>query len=222
MFAPNRRFKRCLHALRPALAVAVLLALTLPDCGGSNPTAPPPANTTPAPPPATLAPIPTTLADLTAAVTSPQANGSINCTGEVRARITLTNRGGTAVTVTALLDTTGIPAGDCFGGGDRTFRFSPPRTVLPNGTTVLLDQSIYNDLAFCCDGRGCAGACTFQEAFQVITDVGNVPAGSFNYKVFFQNCPSCPRSAAAGAGGNACARMSAVAPAVVDPKPTRP
>jgi hypothetical protein len=222
MFASNRSLKRSLNALRPALAVAAVLAVTLPDCGGSNPTAPPPANTTPAPPPATLPPTPTTLADLTAALTSPQANGSINCTGEVRARVTLNNRGGTPVNVTALLDTTGIPAGDCFGGGDRTFRFSPPRAVLPGGTTVLLDQSIYNDTAFCCRGRGCAGACTFQEAFQVITDVGNVPAGSFNYKVFFQNCPSCPTTAGARAVGNACAGMAAGAPRVVDPELVRP
>jgi hypothetical protein len=200
---------------------AVVLAITLPGCGGSNPTAPPPANTTPAPPPVTVAPTPTRLSDLTATVTSPQANGSINCTGEVRARVTLTNRGGTAVTVTALLDTTGIPAGDCFGGGDRTFRFATPRTVLPNGTTVLLDQSIYSDTAFCCGGRGCAGACTFQEAFTAITDVGNVPAGSFNYKVFFQNCPSCPASAAAGAAGNACAGQSAAAPPVAELRPSR-
>ena len=211
-----------MFALIRARPAAVVLAMTLPCCGGSNPTAPPAANTTPAPPPVTVAPTPTTRADLTAAVTSPQANGSINCTGEVRARITLTNRGGTAVTVTALLDTTGIPDGDCFGGGDRTFRFSPPRTVLPSGTTVLLDQPIYNDLAFCCGGRGCAGACTFQEAFRVITDVGDIPAGSFNYKVFFQNCPSCPTAAAAGAAGNACAGHSTAAPRVVDLPPIRP
>jgi hypothetical protein len=189
---------------RSTVFAAVVLALTLPDCGGgSRPTTPPPPSATP--PPVTLAPRPTTLADLSAAVTSPQANASVNCRDDVRARVTLTNRGGTAVTVTAILDTTGIPAGDCFGDGDRTFRYSTPPTVLPNGTTVLMDQSLYVDGPGCCAGRGCAGNCTFQEAFQVITNIGNVPAGSFNYKIFFQNCRSCPGAVAAAAGGSACA-----------------
>ena len=125
----------------------------------------------------------------------------------MRARISLTNRGATPVTVTAILNTTGIPAGNCFGGGDRTFRFTTPRTVIENATVVLLDQSLYTNGPGCCDGRGCAGACTFQEAFQVITDVGNVPAGSFNYKVFFQNCRSCA-TAASAPGDASCARMS--------------
>jgi len=155
-----------------------------------------------------LAPTPTTLADLSATVTSPQANASINCSDEVRARVTLTNRGGTTVNVTAILNTTGIPAGDCFGGGDRTFRFSTPRSVLANSTSVLMDQSIYTNGSACCDGKGCAGACTFQEGFQVITDIGNVSAGVFNYKVFFQNCRSCATFATA-LGGAACARMTA-------------
>jgi hypothetical protein len=44
----------------------------------------------------------------------------------------------------------------------------------------------------------------------VITNVGNVAAGSFDYKVFFQNCRSCA-SVAAASGNAACARMSGVA-----------
>ena len=132
-------------------------------------------------------------------MTSPQADASINCSDELRGRVTLTNRGGTSVEVTGVLDTTGLPFGDCFGGGDRTFRFTSSRFVLPNTTAVLLDQSLYTNGPGCCGGRGCAGACTFQEAFQAITTLGNVPAGSFNYKVFFQNCRSCPGSIAAPA-----------------------
>jgi hypothetical protein len=166
----------------------------------TTPTPPPPTL-----PPVTLPPTPTTLADLSAAVTSPQANASINCRDDLRARVTLTNRGGTAVTVSAILDTTGIPSGDCSGDGDRTFRYSTPPTVFPNSTTVLMDQSLYVDGPGCCVGRGCAGNCTFQQSFQVITNVGNVPAGSFTYKIFFQNCRSCPGSVVAAAGGSACA-----------------
>lgn len=188
------------------VAVAAILALTLPECGsGSRVTTPPQPSATP--PPVTLPPAPTTLADLSASVTSPQANASINCSDDVRARVTLTNRGGTTVNVTAIIDTSGIPAGDCFGGGDRTFRFSIPRTALANSTTVLMDQSLYTNGPACCDGKGCAGACTFQEGFQVVTDLGNVSAGVFNYKVFFQNCRSCAGSVAS-VGGASCARMT--------------
>ena len=184
--------------------LATLVALTLPTCGGgSHPTVP--LQPSPTPPPVTQPPTPTTLRDLSATVTSPQADTSINCNDDLRARVTLTNRGGTAVTVTAILDSTGIPFGDCFGEGDRTFRYSTPPTVFPNSTTVLMDQSLYANGPGCCSGRGCAGNCTFQQSFEVITDVGNVPAGSFNYKVFFQNCRSCPGSVAAAAGGRACA-----------------
>jgi hypothetical protein len=215
MFGSRRRSGSSPPAPRSSWAAAVVLALALPDCGGGSRVTTPPQPTTTPPPPVTLAPTPTTLADLSAGLSSPQANGSINCKDEVRARVTLTNRGATEVTVTGLLDTTGIPAGDCFGGGDRTFRFPTPRTVLPNGTTVLLDQSIYNGLAFCCGGGGgCAGACTFQEAFAVITNLGSVPAGNFNYKVFFQNCPTCPTSTSASSGS--CAGRSAVA-ATIEP-----
>jgi hypothetical protein len=181
-------------------AVALLVALALGDCGGSSPAAPPAA---PTPPPTTLPPTPTTLADLTATVTSPQTDASINCTDDVRARITLTNRGGTSVEVTGVLDTSGIPSGHCSGGGDFTYQLSAPRFVVPNSTAVILDQSLYSNGPGCCAGRGCAGACTFQEAFQVVTALGNVPAGSFNYTVFFQNCRSCSGSTAAPATASA-------------------
>jgi hypothetical protein len=185
-----------------------VLALTLPGCGGTKYT-----TTQPTPPPTTLPPVtqppaPTTIADLSATVTSPQADGSINCTDNVRARITVTNRGGTPVTVSAFLNTTGIPVGDCFGGGDRTFRYTTPPTMPANATTVLFDGFLYTDGPACCGGKGCAGACTFQEAFKVITNVGDVPAGSFNYKIFFQNCRSCPGSVSAS--GGACARATAI------------
>ncbi len=203
MFAPLRPRRT------PAWAwtVIAVLATALPDCGTKYTT------TQPTPPPTTLPPVttppaPTTLADLSAAVTSPQANGSINCSDDVRARITVTNRGGTAVTVSAFINTSGIPNGDCFGGGDRTFRFTTPPTMPANATTVLFDGSLYTNGPACCSGKGCAGACTFQEAFKVITNVGDVSAGSFNYKVFFQNCRSCPGSVSgpAAASGAACVR----------------
>jgi hypothetical protein len=61
---------------------------------------------------------------------------------------------------------------------------------------VVLDQSLYSGRVGCCDGRGCAGACRTLQTFEVITDLGHVPAGEFTYQVFYQNCPSCLRASA--------------------------
>jgi hypothetical protein len=202
MFGPARRPRSSPPALVSALGSAILLALTLPDCGGSSRvTTPPQPSATP--PPVTLPPTPTTLADLSATVTSPQENASINCSDDVTARVTLVNRGGTTVTIKGVLDRSGIPAGRCRGESDFTYQ-SRASVALPGSTTVVLNGSLYSDGPGCCDGRGCAGSCVFQEAFEVITDLGNVPAGAFNYTVFFQNCRSCATSAAA-AGNAACA-----------------
>ena len=38
------------------------------------------------------------------------------------------------------------------------------------------------------------------ESFELITEVGHVPAGDFTYQVFYQNCPSCLRVSAATEG----------------------
>lgn len=190
-----------------APAVMLVLALTLPDCGGgSRPTAPP--TPAPTPPPVTQPPTPTTLADLSATVTSPQANTSINCTDDVTARITLVNRGGTAVTVRGILDRSGIPSGRCSGESD--FTYDPRVNVALPGSTIVLNGSLYADGPGCCNGRGCAGSCIFQEAFEVITDVGNVPAGLFNYTVFFQNCRSCP--AGVNAAGKGTVKAACISP----------
>ena len=167
-----------------------------PACGGSSPAAPPPPS--PTPPPTTLPPPPATLADLSAAVTSPQADASLNCTDDLRARVTVTNRAAGSAVILGILNSTGIPAGDCGGEGD--FIFTPlTRTALGNSTTVVLDQSLYDGGPGCCLGRGCAGSCRFLQSFQVITDVGQVPAGEFQYRVFFQNCPPCEGVSSAGA-----------------------
>jgi hypothetical protein len=200
MSGRNRRFETASHVWRWAPLATIVLALTLPDCGGSTTTTTPQPSTTP--PPVTLPPTPTTLADLSASVTSPQANASINCSDDVTARITLVNRGGTAVTVRGILDRSGIPSGRCSGETDFTYR-SRVDVALPASSTVVLNGSLYSDGPACCDGRGCAGSCVFQESFEVITDLGNVPAGLFNYTVFFQNCRSCTTSAKA-AGNAAC------------------
>jgi hypothetical protein len=168
----------------------------LPDCGGgSRPTTPPQPSATP--PPATLPPTPTTLADLSATVTSPQTDASITCSNDVNVRVTLVNRGGTDVTVSRVRGNLGIPSGRCSGGGDFSFR---PRTsiALPNTETVVLNQPLFSQGSGCCDGRDCGSSCRFLVSFEVVTDLGSVPAGSFAYTVFFQNCESCTTSNASG------------------------
>jgi hypothetical protein len=144
-----------------------------------------------------MPPPPATLDDLSASVTSPQSEASLNCTDAVQARITVTNRSRSPVAIQGILMTSGIVAGDCRGEGD--FTYSPlVRTVLGNSTTVVFDRPLYANGSGCCLGRGCAGSCRFQEGFRVITDVGHVPAGVFNYRVFFQNCPPCDSAAGLG------------------------
>jgi hypothetical protein len=193
--------------LAPALA-AVLVAV-LPDCGGYTPTAPPPTATTtlaaaPTPPPS-----PTTLGDLSASLTSPQVNASLNCLDDVRVTIALTNSGGTDVAVRGILMRTGITAGNC--GGDHDFTYIPRvPTAGAKLTTIVLDRSLYGGgpIGCCNGGRDCGSSCRIQQGFEVLTNLGNVPAGEFDYKVFFQNCPSCSRAAAASGGGPPCARMT--------------
>jgi hypothetical protein len=180
------------NALRLAVALAALcLAQT---CGGNSPTAAPPPST--APPPTTM-PAAATLADLSAGVTSPEADASLTCAQDVHARVSLTNRAATGVIVTSVLKTSGVVAGDCFGAPPFTYR-TLARVIFANSTTVLMDQALYNSGSGCCQGgRGCGGSCVFQESFQVVTELGNVPAGTFNYKVFFQNCQACSSAASA-------------------------
>jgi hypothetical protein len=165
-------------------------------CGGNSPTAAPPPST--APTTTTLPPTPASLADLSAGVTSPEADASMTCAQDVHARVTLTNRAATGVIATGVLKTSGVVAGDCFGAQPFTYR-TLARVVFANTTAVVLDQALYTNGSGCCQGgRGCGGSCVFQESFQVVTELGNVPAGTFNYKVFFQNCQACSNAAAAG------------------------
>jgi hypothetical protein len=191
------------------LAAAVLVVL--PDCGGGSSPTNPPAATTPAPPPATLPPTPTKLTDLSASVTSPQSQAALNCTDDIRAQVTLVNNGATDVAVRGVLMRSGVTSGAC--GGDNEFTYSPRTPIAPaKRTTIVLDGSLYPSGAGCCSGKGCGSSCRIQEGFEVITDLGNVPAGAFNYQIFFQNCRSC--GSVRTSSGRACVRVTGVTPAV--------
>jgi hypothetical protein len=189
-------------------AVGILLC-ALPGCGGGgSPTAPPPTVAA-APPTTTLAPVPTKLPDLSASVTSPQANASISCDGPLRATVALTNRGATSVVATGVLVRFGVVFGNCGGDFEFTYR-ALSRTIAPGATTLVLDQALFSGPVACCQGgHDCAGSCRFQDGVEVVTELGNVPAGAFNYTVFFQNCRACSGAAATGAG---CPRPAAFGP----------
>jgi len=114
--------------------------------------------------------------------------------------VALTNRAASSVVVTGVLLRHGVAFGDC-GGNGFEFTYRPlNRTMAPNTTTVVLDQRLFSGPAGCCIGRGCAGSCRIPDGFEVITELGNVPAGVFNYTLFFQNCQPCARVKSSGDG----------------------
>jgi len=181
----------------PASRVALLALVTgLLACGGSNPASPP----TPAPPTTTLPPVPTTLADLSASVTSPEDGQTFGCKDSVHFKATITNRGATLVIVTGVKKHSSSVKGDCTAGGDFSFPFGV--SALPHATTTITDQQLlYSNGTGCCSGGPtCTGICTFKEEFSVVTLLGDVPAGSFQYQVIFGNCAQCASASADGRG----------------------
>ncbi len=148
-----------------------------------------------------MPPPPATLADLSAAVTSPEADASLTCAQDVHARVTLTNRAATGVLVAGVSRVSGIIAGECTSAPPFTYG-TLTRVVFANSTSVVMNQALYNGGSGCCLGRGCGGSCQILQTFQVVTELGNVPAGTFKYKVFYQGCQAC--SSAAAAGSRAC------------------
>ena len=167
------------------------LWLGLTGCGGNSPAAP----QTPSPPPPTLPPA--TLNDLSAAVTSPEADRDLNCREAVHARVTLTNRAASPVLVTGVRKTNPLPWRGCVSR-DITYA-TPPRFVGPNSTSVVMDQALYGSGSGCCqDPRSCAGYCDRREVFEVMTDVGSVPAGLFYYTVHYSGCEECALTTSTG------------------------
>jgi hypothetical protein len=154
--------------------VAVLAALgLLAACGRDNPT----ANYAVAPPPVTLPP--STRADLSATVTSPEEGRTLNCREDVHARVTVTNRGGTSVLVNGIRRTATTVSGRCVAVPD--FTYGRPRDfALPDSTTVVFDQELFTLGSGCCQtANRCSGSeCGFRDEFVVITELGDVPAGT--------------------------------------------
>src|SRR5262245_18128603 len=105
--------------LRALVVVAAVVVVVGPSCDGKS------ANTTPVPsptaPPTTLPPPAATLADLSAAVSSPQTDGLLSCGDDVRARVTLTNRAASGVLVTGVFKRSGTVEGRCTAAPDFTY-----------------------------------------------------------------------------------------------------
>lgn len=181
----------------PVLAKAAFLALLagLLACGGSNPVSP----ATPAPPPPTTLPPTTTLAELSATVTSPEDGNTIGCRDDVHFKATVTNRGATPVNVTGVKRQGSVLKGDCNPAPD--FTYSVLATAAPNATTTITDRPAFSNGSGCCiDAATCNDVCTFKETFQVVTALGDVAAGSFQYQVIFGDCGRCAGASAARQG----------------------
>jgi hypothetical protein len=161
-------------------------------CGGSGPSTP----FTPAPTPTPTATAPT-LADLSAFVSSPQVDSLLACRQDVIVRATLTNRAARQVSVLGLRRTTRTVSGGCVSA-DHIYRFSG--TVGAAASQALFEGPLYAGGSGCCrQTDSCDGAvtCEFEQTFTILTDVGEVPAGSFQYRVIYLQCVACPETEAA-------------------------
>lgn len=152
-----------------------------------------------APTPVTTLPAGTTLGQLSASVTSPQRSSNIVCTDGVSALVTLTNRGNSSVTVSGVRRESRTISGGC--GAAQPFTFNPAATLVSaNQTLTVLNTTLFTSGAGCCNaGTRCNGSdfCEFTVVFTVITGLGEVPAGAFNYGVTFNRCVACSSSLAA-------------------------
>jgi len=135
----------------------------------------------------------TTLSQLSASVTSPQGSMNLACTTDVFAAVTLTNRGTAAVSVTGVRRETRTVSGGCFPG--QPFTFLPGAVLVgANQTVTVLNTALFSSGSGCCTpGSACNGSsfCEITTVLTVLTSLGEVPAGGFNYGVTFNRCVAC-------------------------------
>ena len=143
-----------------------------------------------------LPPATTTLAQLSANVTSPQRSTNIVCTQSVLAVVTLINGGPTNVAVTGVRHENRAVSGGCTAA--QSFTFGPSATLVgTNQTVTVLNNTLFTNGSGCCNPTGtCNGSvfCEFTSVFTVVTSVGEVPAGGFNYGITFNRCGPCSSS----------------------------
>lgn len=178
------------------LGLAVTAASGLAQCGRDTPATPPSATA----PPTTLAPA--TVSDLSGAVTSTEGGRRIGCREDVHAEVSLTNRSQSAVLVTGVRKMSGTRTQGCVPVSDFTYQVVP-RLVVGGSTATVMNTALYTGGSGCCIDPGrCGGTCVFVETFEVVTEVGAVPAGSFDYTVQFGDCVTC--GASSSSVGRAC------------------
>ena len=150
-------------------------------------------------PTTTLPPATTTLSQLSASVTSPQGSMNIACTQDVIAVVTLTNRGTTGVSVTGVRRETRTVSGGCSAA--QPFTFLPGAALVgANQTVTVLNNSLFSGGAGCClPNTVCNGSsfCEITSVLTVLTSLGEVPAGGFNYGVTYNRCVPCSSNLAA-------------------------
>lgn len=176
--------------MRRLVTVALLIAAGA--CGGvETPLVIPTPRPTPTPAPATLA-------DLSATSVSPEADTAFGCRENVHGRVTIANAGGTSVAVNGVRKHTTVESGGCLPSDDFVYN-EGLRFVTPHGTLVAMDGALYASGSGCCpDPDRCDGrTCGIRDTFAVLTGLGEVPAGSFAYRVTFQNCNGCAGGAVA-------------------------
>jgi hypothetical protein len=144
-------------------------------------------------PSTTLAPATTTLSQLSASVTSAQRSTNIVCTQNVIAVVTLTNRGPSNVSISGVRHENRVVSANCFAA--QPFTFSPAATLVGASQTVtVLNATLYANGSGCCNpNSSCNGSsfCEFTSVFTVLTSLGEVPAGGFNYGITFNRCAAC-------------------------------
>jgi len=145
----------------------------------------------------TLPPTPVTvLSDLSATTTSAQRSANITCTQAVTATVTLTNRGSAGVTVTGVRHNSLTVTGTC--NAAQPFTFTPiVGTVAAGGTATVLNTQLFNNGSGCCNSTSaCDGRtfCQIRASFTVVTNLGEVSAGAFDYGVTFSGCSICSSS----------------------------
>jgi len=136
-------------------------------------------------------PSPTLSGRLSATVSSPQAGQTVECSGTIRMRVTLTNGTGAAVAVDSL-EGGGTPtSGGC---GASPGRWTPAVTSVGSGQTATVYEDVFTPTPGCLPGGGCQDpfVCDFNAFVTVTTSVGAVDAGTFPYRVIFNCCPPCP------------------------------
>jgi hypothetical protein len=116
------------------------------------------------------------------------------------ARVSLTNRSGKAVVVTGVLRKSRSLAGGCTPAADFNYT-SLPRLAEASSTSVVMETALFTGGSGCCTGGGgCDGrfTCTSEDSLFVVTNLGQVPAGSFTYQVNFRDCVACAPRLAGG------------------------